>query len=244
MTAELPTPGKLLDVNRVGASYGGMPALRNVSLEVRHGEIVALVGSNGAGKTTLLKALSRVLPCTGTITFGNYDLVPMTPDEVFGTGLVQVPEGRQLFHRMTVEDNLLMGGYRRDDKAAVASDLDRIYGMFPRLSQRRTQLAGSMSGGEQQMCAMARGLMARPKLLMIDEMSLGLAPVVVDQLTDVLETIRKEDVTVLLVEQDVHLALSVADRGYVLDNGSIVRSGRAKDLIDDPSVREAYLGLA
>jgi branched-chain amino acid transport system ATP-binding protein len=192
----------------------------------------------------LLKALSRVIPCTGTITFSDFDLMAMTPDEVFGTGLVQVPEGRQLFDRMTVEDNLLMGAYCRDDKAAIASDLDRIYGLFPLLGERRTQLAGSMSGGEQQMCAMARGLMARPELLMIDEMSLGLAPVVVEQLMDVLEAIRTEGVTVLLVEQDVHLALSAADRGYVMDAGSIVRSGNARDLIDDPAVREAYLGLA
>lgn len=234
---------RLLVVNGLGAGYGGMPALRNVSLEVRRAEIVALIGSNGAGKTTLLKAVSRVIPCTGTITFIDHDLTPMTPDEVFGTGLVQVPEGRQLFDRMTVEDNLLMGAYRRNDQTAVASDLDRIYGLFPRLGERRTQLAGSMSGGEQQMCAMARGLMARPKLLMIDEMSLGLAPVVVEQLIDVLETIRSEGVTVLLVEQDIHLALSAADRGYVMDTGSITRSGSARDLISDPAVREAYLGI-
>ncbi|MGH9805967.1 MAG: ABC transporter ATP-binding protein [Terriglobia bacterium] len=243
MTAERAPPEKLLVVNGLGASYGGMPALRDVSLEVRRAEIVALIGSNGAGKTTLLKALSRVIPCTGMITFSDYDLMPMTPDEVFGTGLVQVPEGRQLFDRMTVEDNLLMGAYCRDDNPAIASDLDRIYGLFPRLRERRTQLAGSMSGGEQQMCAMARGLMARPELLMIDEMSLGLAPVVVAQLMDVLEAIRNEGVTVLLVEQDIYLALSAADRGYVMDSGSIVRSGRARDLIDDPAVREAYLGL-
>jgi branched-chain amino acid transport system ATP-binding protein len=221
-----------------------MPALRNVSLEVRRAEIVALVGSNGAGKTTLLRALSRVIPCTGAINFNKYDLVPMAPDEVFGTGLVQVPEGRQLFDRMTVEDNLLMGAYRRTDQTAIVGDLERMYGLFPRLGERRTQLAGSMSGGEQQMCAMARGLMARPDLLMIDEMSLGLAPVVVEQVMDVLQAIRGEGVTVLLVEQDVHLALSAADRGYVMDTGSIVRSGSAKDLIDDPAVREAYLGLA
>jgi branched-chain amino acid transport system ATP-binding protein len=244
VTAERATPEKILRINELSASYGGMPALRNVSLEVRRAEIVALIGSNGAGKTTLLKTVSRIIPCTGTITFDDYDLMPMTPDEVFGTGLVQVPEGRQLFDRMTVEDNLLMGAYRRDDKAAVASDLGRMYSLFPRLGERRTQLAGSMSGGEQQMCAMARGLMARPELLMIDEMSLGLAPVVVEQLMEVLEAIRKEGVTVLLVEQDIHLALSAADRGYVMDTGSIVRSGSAKDLIDDPAVREAYLGLA
>jgi branched-chain amino acid transport system ATP-binding protein len=244
MTAAAPLHSRLLVVVGLSAGYGGMPALRNVSMEVRRAEIVALVGSNGAGKTTLLRALSRVIPSTGSIEFDEYDLMPMTSDEVFGTGLVQVPEGRQLFDRMTVEDNLLMGAYRRDDKAAVISDLDRMYGLFPRLGERRTQLAGSMSGGEQQMCAMARGLMARPQLLMIDEMSLGLAPVVVEQLTEVLREIREDGVTVLLVEQDIHLALSVADRGYVLDTGSIVRSGIAKDLIDDPAVREAYLGFA
>jgi branched-chain amino acid transport system ATP-binding protein len=235
---------RLLVVNGLGAGYGGMPALRNISLEVRRAEIVALVGSNGAGKTTLLRALSRVIACTGTISFNNHDLVAMTPDQAFGTGLVQVPEGRQLFDRMTVADNLMMGAYRRRDRAAIASDLERMYSLFPRLGERRTQLAGSMSGGEQQMCAMARGLMARPKLLMIDEMSLGLAPVVVEQLMDVLEEIRKQGVTLLLVEQDIHLALSLADRGYVMDTGSIARSGAAKDLIDDPAVREAYLGLA
>jgi branched-chain amino acid transport system ATP-binding protein len=244
MTGEPAAPEKLLEVNGVGAGYGGMPALRDVSLEVRGAEIVALVGSNGAGKTTLLRALSRVIPCTGTINFNDYDLVPMTPDEAFGTGLVQVPEGRELFDRMTVEDNLLMGAYRRTDKAAIASDLDRMYSLFPRLGERRSQLAGSMSGGEQQMCAVARGLIARPQLLMIDEMSLGLAPVVVEQLIEVLQVIRKEGVAVLLVEQDVNVALSAADRAYVMDTGSIVRSGRAKDLIDDPAVREAYLGLA
>ena len=213
------------------------------SAEVRRAEIVALVGSNGAGKTTLLRTLSRVLPATGGIVMNGHDLLPMTSDQVFAAGLVQVPEGRQLFDRMSVQDNLLMGAYRRTDKAAVARDLDRMYAMFPRLSERRQQLAGSMSGGEQQMCAMARGLMAAPVLLMIDEMSLGLAPVIVEQLMGVLSTIRDEGVTVLLVEQDVNLALSTADRGYVMETGRIVHSGPAKQLIDDPEVRRAYLGL-
>ena len=233
----------VLSVERLGAGYGEMPVLKGVSLEIRRAEIVALVGSNGAGKTTLLRALSRVIACTGKASFLGRDLVPMTPDEAFGAGLVQVPEGRQLFDRMTVEDNLLMGAYRRADKAAIAVDLERMYGLFPRLGERRRQLAGSMSGGEQQMCAMARGLMARPQLLMIDEMSLGLAPVVVEQLMEVLATIRGEGVTVLLVEQDIHLALSGADRGYVMETGSIVHSGDASALIDDPAVRKAYLGL-
>ena len=233
----------LLAVRGLGAGYGGMPVLKDVSLEIRRAEIVALVGSNGAGKTTLLRALSRVIACTGGISFLGRDLVPMTPDEAFGAGLVQVPEGRQLFDRMTVEDNLLMGAYRRADKTAVKDDLDRMYALFPRLGERKRQLAGSMSGGEQQMCAMARGLMAKPQLLMIDEMSLGLAPVVVEQLMDVLATIRGEGVTILLVEQDIHLALSGADRGYVMETGSIVHGGDAKALIDDPAVRKAYLGL-
>jgi branched-chain amino acid transport system ATP-binding protein len=243
VAAKPETADLLLSVRGLGAGYGEMPVLKNVSLEIRRAEIVALVGSNGAGKTTLLRALSRVLACTGAISFLGHDLVPMTPDRAFGAGLVQVPEGRQLFDRMTVEDNLLMGAYRRADKAAVADDLERMYALFPRLGERKRQLAGSMSGGEQQMCAMARGLMARPQLLMIDEMSLGLAPVVVEQLMEVLARIRDEGVTVLLVEQDIHLALSGADRGYVMETGSIVHGGAAKALIDDPAVRKAYLGL-
>jgi branched-chain amino acid transport system ATP-binding protein len=239
--AEQKTP--LLAAKDLVAGYGGMPVLQKVTLDIYPAEIVALVGSNGAGKTTLLRALSRVLACTGSIVMNGQDLVPMTSDQAFGVGLVQVPEGRQLFDRMTVEDNLLMGAFRRSDKAAVTRDLDRMYAMFPALGGRRRQIAGSMSGGEQQMCAMARGLMAAPVLLMIDEMSLGLAPVIVEQLMGVLATIRDEGVTVLLVEQDVHLALSGADRGYVLETGSIVHSGPAKMLIDDPKVRRAYLGL-
>ncbi|TPI78007.1 ABC transporter ATP-binding protein [Mesorhizobium sp. B2-8-9] len=235
--------GALLKVAGLGAGYGGMPVLSDVSLAVSKAEIVALVGGNGAGKTTLLRALSRVIGSTGAIAFSGRDIAPMTPDEAFAAGLVHVPEGRQLFDRMSVEDNLLMGAYRRDDDQAVGRDLERMYGLFPRLGERRRQLAGSLSGGEQQMCAMARGLMAAPVLLMIDEMSLGLAPVVVEQLMEVLGAIRAQGVTILLVEQDVHLALSVADRGYVMESGRIVHQGAAKDLIDDPAVRRAYLGL-
>ncbi len=233
----------LLEVSGVSAGYGGMPVLHDIALKIHQAEIVALVGSNGAGKTTLLRVLSRVLAGNGKITLDHKDLMPMTPDQAFGVGLVQVPEGRQLFDRMTVQDNLLMGAFQRTDKAAVASDLDRMYTLFPRLSERRRQLAGSMSGGEQQMCAMARGLMAAPLLLMIDEMSLGLAPIIAEQLMDVLAAIRDEGVTVLLVEQDVHLALSGADRGYVMETGKIVHSGPARELIDDPEVQRAYLGL-
>ena len=233
----------LLRVDRVAAGYGLMPVLHGLSIEVRAAEIVALVGSNGAGKTTLLRVLSRLLPCTGTLRFNGQDLAAMTPDQAFGHGLVQVPEGRQLFDRMTVQDNLLMGAYRRRDKAAVARDLERMVQLFPRLGERRRQLAGSMSGGEQQMCAMARALMAAPVLMMIDEMSLGLAPVIVDQLTEVLAEIRKNGVTVLLVEQDVQVALGAADRAYVIENGRVTLSGAARELIDDPAVQQAYLGV-
>ncbi|MBS0317580.1 MAG: ABC transporter ATP-binding protein [Proteobacteria bacterium] len=232
----------LLKVDRLSAGYG-MPVLHEISIEVHAAEMVALVGSNGAGKTTLLRALSRLIPCSGSITLAGQELSGMTPDDVFGRGLVQVPEGRQLFDRMTVQDNLLMGAYRRSDKAAVARDLDRMYTLLPRLGERRRQLAGSMSGGEQQMCAMARALMAAPVLMMVDEMSLGLAPVVVDQLMEVLAEIRKQGVTVLLVEQDVQVALSGADRGYVIETGRVVLQGAAQDLIHDPAVQQAYLGM-
>jgi len=233
----------LLKIENLSAGYGGMHVLHDITLEVYPAEMVALVGSNGAGKTTLLRALSRILPCTGSIVMNGHDLTGMTPDQAFGLGLVQVPEGRQLFDRMTVQDNLLMGSYRRTDKAAVARDLDKIYTMFPRLTERRRQLAGSMSGGEQQMCAMARALMAAPVLMMVDEMSLGLAPVVVEQLMEVLAEIQRDGVTVLLVEQDVQLALSGADRAYVMETGRIVHQGLANVLIDDPAVQQAYMGL-
>jgi len=233
----------VLQMRGVSAGYGEMRALKNADLEIRQSEIVALVGSNGAGKTTLLRVLSRLLPCSGEIRYQGRLINDRTPDQVFEQGMVQVPEGRQLFDRMSVRDNLLMGAYHRKNRDEVAQDLERIYDMFPRMAERRKQLAGSMSGGEQQMCAMARAMMARPKLLMVDEMSLGLAPIIVDQLMDVLLSIRGQGVTVLLVEQDIHLALATADRGYVLETGHIVRSGPAKELIDDPELQKAYLGL-
>jgi branched-chain amino acid transport system ATP-binding protein len=190
-----------------------MPVLRDVALEVWEAEIVALVGSNGAGKTTLLRALSGLLPWRGRVTFEGASLQGATPDRISSRGLVQVPEGRQLFDRMTVQDNLLMGAYRRNDGRAIREDLELVYTQFSRLKERRKQLAGTMSGGEQQMCAMARALMARPRLMMVDEMSLGLAPVIIQQLMEVLAKIRTQGMTILLVEQDVHLALSSADRG-------------------------------
>jgi branched-chain amino acid transport system ATP-binding protein len=219
-----------------------MPVLRDVSIDIRPAEIVALVGGNGAGKTTLLRAVSRLIPSRGDMSFDGRSLASATADEVFAMGLVQVPEGRQLFDQMSVEENLQMGAYKRRDKTAISDDLDRVYEIFPALADRRRQLAGSLSGGEQQMCAMARALMARPRLLMVDEMSLGLAPVIVDLLLETMTRIRSQGVTVLLVEQDVHAALSVADRGYVMETGELVREGTASELKNDPEVQRAYLG--
>lgn len=233
----------LLWTQGLTAGYGGMPVLHDVGLEIGQGEIVAMVGSNGAGKTTLLRALSGLIPGTGRIVFDGQDISGWRPERAFALGLVQVPEGRQLFDQMTIQENLLMGAYRRREREGVAADLERVYGMFPRLRERRSQKAGSMSGGEQQMCAIARALMAAPRLLMVDEMSLGLAPVVVDQLFDILVEIRAQGVTVLLVEQDVFSAIRIADRAYVLEIGTVTREGSARALADDPEVQRAYLGL-
>jgi len=232
----------LLRIHQLHAGYG-MPVLRGIDLNVREGEIVALVGSNGAGKTTLLRAISKVIPFQGQVEFSGRELCDLTPEQVFALGLVHVPEGRQLFDRMTVEENLLMGAYRRSDKVAVRRSQDEVYALFPLLHERRGQLAGSLSGGEQQMCAIARALMAAPKLLAVDEMSLGLAPVIVDRLLDVLVQIRNKGMTVLLVEQDIFAAFDIADRGYVLETGLLTREGVASELIQDPEIRRAYLGL-
>ena len=234
----------MLDVNGLVAGYGEAPVLHGVSLNVAVGELVALVGSNGAGKTTLLRALSGLIPVSsGQIVFDGAPLAGRASDAIFRAGLTQLPEGRQLFDRMTVEDNLLMGANLRHDKAAIAFDLERMYTLFPRLRERRRQLAGTMSGGEQQMCAMARALMAAPRLLMVDEMSLGLAPVVVQQLMDTLRQVCASGVTVLLVEQDVHMALEHADRGYVLETGRVALEGPARELLDNPEIQKAYLGV-
>ena len=233
----------LLEVADLSAGYGEVPVLSGISLRVEPREIVTLVGSNGAGKTTLLRALSRVLASKGTIKFDGQDISKMSPEQVFALGLVQVPEGRQLFDKMSVEDNLRMGAYRRSDVKAVAENFARVYELFPRLKERRAQIAGSLSGGEQQMVAIGRALMAAPKLLAVDEMSLGLAPVVVDQLLSILSEIRKQGVTVLLVEQDVFAAFSVADRGYVMETGRLVREGPVPELEKDADVQKAYLGV-
>jgi branched-chain amino acid transport system ATP-binding protein len=234
----------LLAVSGLSAGYGAAPVLFGLDLAVSAGEIVALVGSNGAGKTTLLRAVSRVIAAHGSIRFAGRDLLPLSPEEVFTLGLVQVPEGRQLFQRMSVEENLQMGAFRRRDQAGIARSFERVYQLFPILADRRRQMAGSLSGGEQQICALARALMAAPKLLMVDEMSLGLAPVIVDQLLEVLSDIRRSGVTVLIIEQDVFAAFSIADRAYVMETGHIVREGPVKELESDPELRRAYLGMA
>lgn len=244
MNATHSSQDAILRIRDLSAGYGLVQVLQSVSLDVRTAEFLALVGGNGAGKTTLLRTLSGLLPVqSGTIEWNGQPVGGLTPDAIFRLGIVQVPEGRQLFPRMSVQDNLLMGAYRRDDKAEVRADLDKVYGLFPRMAERRRQLAGSMSGGEQQMCAMARALMARPRLLLVDEMSLGLAPIIVDQLMENLIAIRDQGVTILLVEQDIHLALAAADRAYVLETGRIVREGPARDLIEDPELKRAYLGV-
>jgi branched-chain amino acid transport system ATP-binding protein len=238
-----PTSEPVLAIEGLSAGYGGMPVLRGIDLAVERGEIVALVGSNGAGKTTLLRALARVVDSSGVVRFAGRDTARLTPEAMFDLGLVHVPEGRQLFDGMTVEENLLMGAYRRRERGAVRASLAEAYRLFPPLGERRTQRAGSLSGGEQQMCALARALMAEPTLLAVDEMSLGLAPVVVDQLLELLATIPARGVTVLLVEQDVYSALKIADRAYVLETGRIVRAGTSRELLRDPEVQRAYLGL-
>jgi branched-chain amino acid transport system ATP-binding protein len=232
----------LLTVAGLHGGYGEVHVLHGIDLTVEEGEIVCLVGSNGAGKTTLLRAISRVIAASGSIRYDGEEILHLKPENVFARGLVQVPEGRQLFGRMSVEENLQMGAHLQRDRAKLRQSFDQAYTLFPRMYERRTQLAGSLSGGEQQMCALARALMARPRLLMVDEMSLGLAPVVVDQLLGVLAEIRNQGVTVLLVEQDVFAAFSVADRGYVLETGQLVRQGPVAELSRDPEVQRAYLG--
>lgn len=234
---------KLL-VSHLQAGYGDVQVLWDISIEVKAGELVCLIGSNGAGKTTLLRCLSGVVRATsGTIAVDGRDLTKAPPAALVQAGVAHVPEGRRLFSAMSVRDNLLMGAYLRDDKDAVAADLERVYAMFPILADRRRQDAGTLSGGEQQMCAIGRGLMAAPSLLMIDELSLGLAPRAVELLIERLRDINRTGVAVLLVEQDVINALELADRGYVINRGQISMSGTSAMLQADPAIREAYMGL-
>ena len=231
--------------NGVQAGYGDVQVLWDVSLEVAAGEIVCLIGSNGAGKTTFMRSASGLLPLVGgTITFRARDMSCARAADFVHAGIAHVPEGRRLFSAMSVRDNLLMGAYLRADKAEIEADLERVFAMFPILAERRRQEAGTMSGGEQQMCAIGRGLMARPRLLLIDELSLGLAPRVVELLSASLREVNKAGVAILLVEQDVMNALDLADRAYVLDRGRVTACGPAAELASDARIREAYIGLA
>jgi branched-chain amino acid transport system ATP-binding protein len=235
----------LLRVEGVSAGYGAVRVVWEASLDVRAGEIVCLVGSNGAGKTSLLRRISGLLPATGgRVLLRDRDLTAATPAEVLGAGIAHVPEGRRLFATMSVENNLLMGAYlRTDGAAAIRRDLDLVMTIFPVLRDRRRQDAATLSGGEQQMCALARGIMSRPALLMIDELSLGLAPRLVERLGESLLEIHRAGIAILLVEQDVALAFELAGRGFVLDSGRVVLSGPSAELARDPSVRAAYMGL-
>lgn len=233
----------LLDVAKLTAGYGMAPVLLDVDLELSQGELVALIGANGAGKSTLLGALSGLVRVfNGSVHFAGQSVTALRPEAIVGSGLVHVPQGRRLFGTMTVGRNLLLGAYRRRD-GQVRDDLQRVLQYFPALADKLDREAGTLSGGEQQMVAIGRGLMGRPKLLMIDEPSLGLAPKVVDRVMEIVKTINQDGTAVLLVEQDVVLALEIADRGYVLENGRIVMGGPAADLRRDPAVRKAYLGV-
>ncbi len=234
----------LLQVRGVKAGYGDVPVLWGIDLEVGRGEIVCLVGSNGAGKTTLMRTVSGLVrPTSGSILFDGTELAGAEPDAVLAAGIAHVPEGRRLFSAMSIRDNLLMGAYLRSDGAtAIGEDLARMFAMFPILRDRQNQDAGTLSGGEQQMCAIVRGLMGAPRLLMIDELSLGLAPAVVDQLCDALRALNRDGLSLLVVEQDVATALELAQHGFVMDTGRITRSGESGALASDPAIREAYLG--
>ncbi|MGJ7502747.1 ABC transporter ATP-binding protein [Variovorax sp. ZT5P49] len=242
--AQAKTTGKtLLKVNGLKVGYGGIQAVKGVDFEVREGELVSLIGSNGAGKTTTMKAITGTLPAgAGSIEFLGRSIKGRGAWDLVEEGLVMVPEGRGVFTRMTITENLQIGAYIRKDKAAIASDMERVFVTFPRLRERKDQLAGTMSGGEQQMLAMGRALMARPKVLLLDEPTMGLSPIMCDKIFEVVQTVASQGVTILLVEQNANRALQLADRGYVMESGLITMNGDAKELLSDPRVRAAYLG--
>ena len=233
----------LLKVSGLKVAYGGIQAVKGVSFEVRQGELVSLIGANGAGKTTTLKAVTGTLSAAdGEIHYLGKPIRGQGAWDLVAQGLVMVPEGRGVFARMTIVENLQMGAFVRNDKAGIAADIERVFGIFPRLKERAAQLAGTMSGGEQQMLAMGRALMAQPKVLLLDEPSMGLSPIMVDKIFEVVADIHARGTTVLLVEQNASRALGLADRGYVMESGEITMTGEAKALLADPKVRAAYLG--
>ncbi len=235
----------LLSVQNLHTFYGQIEALKGIDIEVAEGEIVTLIGANGAGKSTTLKTISgQLAPREGKIVFADEEIQGMPAHQVAAKGVVQVPEGRRIFPRMTVEENLEMGAYLRNDADGIAADKEMVFELFPRLKERRSQKGGTLSGGEQQMLAMARGLMAKPKLLMLDEPSMGLAPVVVETIFETIERLHQEGITILLVEQNAAMALAVADRGYVLETGRVALTGSGKELLGNEQVRKTYLGEA
>lgn len=233
----------MLKIENLAVSYGAVQALRGISMEVADGEIVSLIGANGAGKTTTLHAITGLVPIkAGTVEYDGHDLRKIDPSKIVTMGLAHVPEGRQVFTRMTVAENLAMGAYHRKDKKGIDADLQRVYERFPRLKERAKQLAGTLSGGEQQMVAMGRAIMSAPKLVVMDEPSMGLSPVLVKEVFNIIQTMHESGITILLVEQNAKMALAISDRAYVLENGLITMSGDANTLLHDDKVRKAYLG--
>ena len=233
----------LLKISGLKVAYGGIQAVKGVDFEVREGELVSLIGSNGAGKTTTMKAITGTLPLNaGDIEYLGKSIKGQGPWDLVKQGLAMVPEGRGVFTRMTIIENLQMGAYIRNDKADIAADMEKVFTIFPRLRERKDQLAGTMSGGEQQMLAMGRALMSRPKVLLLDEPSMGLSPIMVDKIFEVVGDVHAQGVTVLLVEQNASRALGIANRGYVMESGEITMTGDAKEMLTDPKVRAAYLG--
>jgi branched-chain amino acid transport system ATP-binding protein len=233
----------MLKVEEINVFYGKIHAIHDVSFYVEEGEIVTLIGANGAGKSTILKTISRLLaPASGLIRFRGEDMVKLPPHQIIDMGMAHVPEGRRVFSKMSVYENLEMGAYIRKDKREIQEDFEMVFARFPRLKERAKQSAGTLSGGEQQMLAIGRALMSRPKIMLLDEPSMGLAPLLVDEIFDIIEKLNKAGTTILLVEQNAHKALSLAHRGYVLETGKVIAEGKAKDLLHDDSVRSAYLG--
>ncbi|HEX3061127.1 MAG TPA: ABC transporter ATP-binding protein [Usitatibacter sp.] len=233
----------LLSIEQLQVAYGGIRAVKGIDLKVEQGELVCLIGANGAGKTTTLRAITGLVrAASGTVRYDGTDITRLKPHEIARRGLALVPEGRGVFAQLTIEENLAMGAYARNDSKAVALDVERVFTLFPRLKERRRQTAGTLSGGEQQMLAIARALMSRPKLLLLDEPSMGLAPLMVEKIFDVVRTIASEGVTLLLVEQNARLALEISRRGYVLEGGLVTLTGEGRTLLHDPRIREAYLG--
>ena len=233
----------MLKIKGLQVNYGGIQAVKGVDMEVRQGELVTLIGANGAGKTTTMKAITGLKPYSaGDIEYDGKSIKGIPSHELLKRGLAMVPEGRGIFARMSIIENMQMGAYLRNDNEQIKKDVDRMFGFFPRLKERATQLAGTLSGGEQQMLAMSRAILSKPKLLLLDEPSMGLSPIMVEKIFEVVREISKEGITVLLVEQNARLALQAADRGYVMDSGTVTMEGDAKQMLDDPKVRAAYLG--